>query len=158
MGWFSKKPTVTEAVAGIGQAALGIRSAITGKADPATQLQFELEFQKLEKSQAILQSEINKVGAAHPSIFVAGWRPFIGWVCGFAFIVPMVLLLFQGMVAIFFPESPRLEALGEVLVGVKGMALGLYTPILLGMLGLSMNRSWEKYVGVDTKIVGGKEK
>ena len=29
------------------------------------------------------QQEINKQEAAHKSIFVAGWRPFIGWVCGF---------------------------------------------------------------------------
>lgn len=28
------------------------------------------------------QAKINQVEAAHKSIFVAGWRPFIGWVCG----------------------------------------------------------------------------
>ncbi len=31
------------------------------------------------------QIEINKVSAAHKSMFVAGWRPFVGWTCGVAF-------------------------------------------------------------------------
>jgi hypothetical protein len=30
------------------------------------------------------QIEINKAEAQHKSIFVAGWRPFIGWTCGIA--------------------------------------------------------------------------
>src|SRR5210317_870353 len=29
-----------------------------------------------------LQAEINKIEASHRTLFVAGWRPFIGWVCG----------------------------------------------------------------------------
>ncbi len=33
---------------------------------------------------SLAQIELNKIEAGHRSIFVAGWRPFIGWVCGFA--------------------------------------------------------------------------
>ena len=50
---------------------------------------------KLLQHPMIVQSEINKVQASHRSIFVAGPRPFIMWVCGFgllyAFIVDPVL-------------------------------------------------------------------
>lgn len=44
----------------------------------------ELEHRKLDNTLLLGQQEINKVEAAHASIFVAGWRPFIGWVCGVA--------------------------------------------------------------------------
>lgn len=37
--------------------------------------------EKLRQQPDILQAEITKVEAAHPSVFVAGWRPAIGWVC-----------------------------------------------------------------------------
>src|SRR3546814_16111510 len=44
----------------------------------------ELEDKANERlhEEVMAQSEVNKVEAAHPSIFVAGWRPFIGWGCG----------------------------------------------------------------------------
>jgi hypothetical protein len=48
----------------------------------------EEEFQKalLEAVRAAdnAQAEVNKIEAAHNSIFVAGWRPAIGWMCALA--------------------------------------------------------------------------
>lgn len=41
----------------------------------------DLLLEKLRQQPHILQAEITKVEAAHPSVFVAGWRPAIGWVC-----------------------------------------------------------------------------
>lgn len=41
---------------------------------------------KIRQKPMILQAEINKIEASHRSIFVAGWRPFIGWVCGIGFL------------------------------------------------------------------------
>lgn len=38
-----------------------------------------------------LQAEINKIEAGHRSIFVAGWRPFVGWVCGTALAYNFIL-------------------------------------------------------------------
>ena len=67
----------------IGGLAWEIREAIKGKElDPKTIIE--------------LQSEINKVEAQHRSVFVSGWRPFIGWVSGFAFafhyiVMPLLL-------------------------------------------------------------------
>jgi len=37
---------------------------------------------KLKQEPQMLQGEINKLEAQHRSVFVAGWRPFVGWVCG----------------------------------------------------------------------------
>ncbi len=44
---------------------------------------------KLMMTPSLAQIELNKIEAGHRSIFVAGWRPFIGWVCGFALLAPI---------------------------------------------------------------------
>ena len=38
--------------------------------------------EKLRQQPHSLQIELNKIEARHSSVFVAGWRPFIGWLCG----------------------------------------------------------------------------
>ena len=54
--------------------------------DPAAKAAAELELLKLtqagELQTVLAQLEINAKEAAHPSVFVAGWRPFVGWCCG----------------------------------------------------------------------------
>jgi hypothetical protein len=84
------------------------------------------------------QIDTNKVEAANPSVFVSGWRPFIGWVCGAACawnwiglpIASMALKVYQ----IEMPLSPA--NLSEML------------PVLMGMLGLGALRTVEKIKGV----------
>lgn len=85
---------------------------------------------RLEKSD-ISQLEVNKVEAAHRSIFVSGWRPFMGWVCGIAFcfhfiILPILLLVasINGTVI----ETPKfdMQTLSTVLFGMLGLG-GLRT-------------------------------
>lgn len=85
----------------------------------------------------LAQLEVNKAEAAHTSIFVAGWRPFLGWACGIVFL----LTAGAGLYTMFIDVSPeRLDALDH---------LGdLFTPILLGMLGMGGLRSLEKWRGV----------
>ena len=39
---------------------------------------------RIAQQSTLVQGEINKIEAAHKSVFVVGWRPFIGWVCGLA--------------------------------------------------------------------------
>ena len=46
---------------------------------------------KLMMKPSLAQIELNKIEAGHRSIFVAGWRPFIGWVCGFALLWHFIL-------------------------------------------------------------------
>ena len=77
------------------------------------------------------QLEVNKTEAAHPSIFVSGWRPAVGWVCvcgmGINFIV--------------------VPLLGTAL-DITALDLSEMMPVLLGMLGLGGMRSYEKKNGI----------
>tara|TARA_R110000765_G_scaffold282317_1_gene379458 strand:- start:80 stop:484 length:405 start_codon:yes stop_codon:yes gene_type:complete len=87
----------------------------------------------------LAQIDVNKVEAASRSTFVAGWRPFVGWSCGFA-------------LAWFFVVAPLLTFLGSWLgYPVPPMPVfdmdSLLT-ILMGMLGLGAMRSFEKVKGV----------
>ena len=100
----------------IGGLALDIREAIKGK---------EMDPQRLIE----LQAEINKVEAQNRSMFVAGWRPFIGWICGLAFgfhyIVMPLLLAYTDIKPVEFDTN------------------SLFT-VLMGMLGLGGLRTYEK--------------
>jgi len=90
------------------------------------------------------QIEVNKVEAASSSLFVAGWRPFIGWVCGAALawqfvghpIVTYFVNLYSIKSGVILPPLPQLD--GDQLY-----------PILMGMLGLGGMRTFEKLKGVD---------
>ena len=79
----------------------------------------EIDPQKLIE----LQGEINKIEAQHRTIFVAGWRPFIGWVCGVAlaynFILRDLLLWFIGPEQV--PPALQMEHLMTVLIGMLGL-------------------------------------
>jgi len=94
-------------ISGLG---LEIRELLKGK---------EIDPQKLIE----LQAEINKVEAQHRTIFVAGWRPFIGWVCGFAlaynFVLRDMLIWYFGEVSA--PPALQIEHLMTVLVGMLGL-------------------------------------
>lgn len=72
------------------------------------------------------QSEINRAEAGHASLFVAGWRPFIGWVCGAALAYQYVLVPL-GMWSAFLaghplPKPPTLDdTLWQLMFGMLGM-------------------------------------
>jgi hypothetical protein len=97
------------------------------------------------------QLEINKVEAQHGSIFVAGWRPAVGWICGIAlgwnFIVHPMLL----WIAFVVPEAPI------DLSTAPQLDTGELMTVLLGMLGLGGLRTYEKRVGVARTKMGDKE-
>lgn len=91
------------------------------------------DFQK-----AIAQIEVNKMEAQHTSLFVAGWRPAIGWICviglGYNFLLyPMMTWLVAVLGAEFTPPPLLSENLME---------------LVMGMLGLGALRSFEKWKGV----------
>ena len=83
--------------------------------------------------------EINKVEAAHRSIWVSGWRPCVGWVCSISF----------GAHFVVFP-----------LVAWGGQLMGYHLPppndfdmdqlmtVLLGLLGIGSLRTYEKQKGL----------
>jgi len=113
--------------------------------DPEKAAAAKLELFKMQQSGELAamagQLAINKEEAANPNVFVSGWRPFIGWVCGSGFAIQFVI-------------GPMAEW-GSVLYGnpVKfpQMDVGTMMPLLLGMLGLGTLRTAEKIQGVASK-------
>jgi hypothetical protein len=98
------------------------------------------ELAQLQFDQAVIQSQTdtNKAEATNASVFVAGWRPFVGWVCGSAF-------------AWVFVVGPMLSYAARLLgatVELPALDLSQLSPVLMGMLGLSGMRTYEKVNGV----------
>lgn len=96
------------------------------------------------------QLEINKEQAKHSSVFVAGARPFIMWVCGFA-------LLWQFLLEPMATWSLLAFAKPDVVPPFPELDIGPLMTLLLGMLGLGGLRTYEKRLGVErNSIKGGK--
>jgi hypothetical protein len=87
------------------------------------------------------QLDIDKAEAANPSVFVSGWRPFIGWVCGAACAWNWIGLPIVATVLKFY----------QVDVPVSPANLTEMLPVLMGMLGLGGLRTIEKINGVASK-------
>ena len=83
----------------------------------------------------LAQLDINKTEAAHRSVFVSGWRPFIGWSCGVALAWSYVVT----------PILNFVLAQTGYLVELPSMNLGEMMPVLMGMLGLGGLRTFEKF-------------
>ena len=77
------------------------------------------------------QLEVNKTEAAHKSLFVAGWRPAIGWGCALGLFYNVILANIIGI----WIEVPEVDTT-------------LLVPVMMGMLGLGAMRSYEKVQGV----------
>ncbi|MDB4306098.1 holin family protein [bacterium] len=87
----------------------------------------QIVMEKLRQEPAKLQAAINKVEAQHRSVFVAGWRPFIGWVCGFALAYIWLIrpLLGDLLHATFGYVTPPLEIGAVDVVALLGPLLGI---------------------------------
>ena len=113
--------------------------------DPAQQAAAKLELLKLQQNgelaQLAGQMDINKVEAASSSVFVSGWRPSIGWVCGAGCAWNWILL----------PIAKVCLALAGITLTVSPADLSEMMPLLLGMLGLGGLRTVEKLNGVASK-------
>lgn len=107
------------------------------KARERAELEMKADLLKFAAEQSQAQMEVNKVEAAHQSIFVAGWRPFIGWMggvsLGYAFLLQPILSWFLAIVGVGTPlPAPNTEAM---------MAL------VTAMLGVTAARSFDKWKG-----------
>lgn len=87
------------------------------------------------------QIEINKIEAASPSLFVSGWRPFVGWLCGVGL----------GTQIIVGPLLSWGSALAGHPLTLPPMNIELLTTTLIGMLGFGGLRTYEKINGVAAK-------
>jgi len=98
------------------------------------------------------QIEINKVEASSKSVFVAGWRPFIGWIGGAAMTYQFViypLLVWAWRIA---------QVKGTIPVDVAPppvLDTGALFSIVTGMLGIGAMRSHDKRFNVQTDKIGG---
>lgn len=106
--------------------------------DPEAKAHAESELRSALLSADAAQMAVNAAEAAHRSVFVAGWRPYIGWVCGAAFSWHFVL----APVANY-----ALTALGHPAVALA-FDLTTLTTVLLGLLGLGGLRTYEKLKGL----------
>lgn len=106
------------------------------------QLQQAGEFKQLDNQLAQIQTQTdtNKIEAANSSIFVAGWRPFIGWICGTGVGCNYVGTWFVNTISALFGHP----------LHVPPMDLSEMMPLLIGMLGLGGMRTVEKINGVNS--------
>ena len=86
----------------------------------------------------LAQLEVNKAEAISRNVFIAGWRPFIGWTCGLALCWTYILQ----------PIAQFVLAQTGHLIDLPGLDMSTMMPVLLGMLGLGGLRTWEKYKGL----------
>lgn len=98
----------------------------------------QTELLKVLQASDQAQAETNKVEAAHQSLFVAGWRPFIGWVGGIAF-----AWMYIGQ-----PIANWAVAAFNLGVTVPVIPAENMMELLMGMLGLGGLRTFEKIKGV----------
>ncbi|NBX04096.1 MAG: hypothetical protein EBR02_08605 [Alphaproteobacteria bacterium] len=113
--------------------------------DPTARENAKIELLKMEREQDLeefklaisadqMQADINKMEAASTSLFVSGWRPFIGWVCGVAFAYHFIV---QPLLAFALVNS-------GVDVKLPQFDMQELSTVLMGMLGLGGLRTIEK--------------
>lgn len=117
--------------------------------DPALQAQIKMQMLQLDQSEefkqidaqlatSAQQTDTNKAEATNANIFVSGWRPFIGWVCGgglaYQYLAEPMLSWFAAIV--HWPLPPSLDV--QTLITLLG-----------GMLGFGAMRTVEKVKGIN---------
>lgn len=104
--------------------------------------EIDVDFQKFALDNGIkldlAQIAVNQEEAKSESLFVAGWRPFVGWVCGIGLAYAAVVL-------------PILEFVSRVCFGYTDkfpvIDWAILSQVLFGMLGLGAMRSYDKKIG-----------
>ncbi len=105
-------------------------------------LQHELQIAQMQVDQALSQAQtkVNEIEASSTNLFVSGWRPFVGWICGAGFAYEFLVQPFLTWAASMngVPPPPPLD-------------LSTLSTLLMGLLGLGGLRSFERYHGVHEK-------
>jgi hypothetical protein len=102
----------------------------------------DLEEKKIDQAVNLAQIDVNKEEAKNGSLFVSGWRPAIGWVCGFALFYASIL-------------EPMARFAAKVMFAYTGefpvIDTELTMQLLFGLLGIAGMRTYEKTKGVASK-------
>ena len=101
------------------------------------QAEMQEELLKYAADQSAQQSEVNKTEAASANMFVAGWRPAIGWTCASAFMFIYVAAPLITWIAAFFGKG----------VPMPSFDTNALMSLTTGMLGLGAMRSFDKAKG-----------
>ena len=134
---------IGEVMRGAGTLAKDIRSAITGELSPEAKAELEKKILELEAMLADGQTKINLAEAQSGSLFVAGWRPAIGWVCAISLATYYIPRFALGT-GLWFAQSYR----AGVLAPMPEMGVGDILALVASLLGMSWLRSQEKKSGV----------
>jgi hypothetical protein len=142
MGFLSKMffggggSAVKDVAEGVGSLAKDLRTAITGELPPDKRAEFESKVLDIESRAMDMQAKINMEEAKSSSLFIAGWRPFIGWVGGLALAYHYIVspLILWGLTLYYGENMPNLPEFDIV---------SLF-PIVFAMLGIGTMRSYEK--------------
>ena len=140
-------PMIGETVKNIGEGvstlANGLRSAITGEMSPEAKARLEELAIQADSINRQSQTEINKIEASHKSLFVSGWRPFIGWNCGIAISCHFVIFpLLEWYMAYL-----EMLGFGERII-LPRLDMNQLIPLVFALLGIGGLRTYEKYKGV----------
>lgn len=118
--------------------------------DPIAKAQIQLQIEQMAQNEefkqidtqlaaAAQQTDTNKIEAANINIFVSGWRPFVGWVCGCGFGYQFLFSPLLGFVSSIFhgPVPPSID-------------VSALSTMLTGMLGFGAMRTYEKIKGINS--------
>jgi hypothetical protein len=112
--------------------------------DPAEAAKAQLALLKMQQdgelANIVAQTEINKIEAASGSIFVAGWRPFCGWVGGAGLAYAAIVEPLLRLIASLYGYTGSFPAIDTTIT----------MQILFGLLGLGAMRSFDKVKGVES--------
>jgi hypothetical protein len=107
--------------------------------DADKKMEMKIELAKMENQLMTGQMDINKVEAAHGSLFVAGWRPACGWIgaigLGYSFVVEPIMSWSARVIFKYAGDFPNLDT-SSLMV------------LVTGMLGFGGLRTYEKFKGV----------
>lgn len=106
--------------------------------DPQARDRAIADFYAKLQSSDLAQLEVNKAEAGNDNLFVAGWRPAIGWICasalGWQFVV-------KGWV--FSVIAPFNDKVATIILNSPGLDNNVWE-LILGMLGMGALRSFDK--------------
>lgn len=118
MGLLSKIFGGGDAIAGVTAVGNVLDNLFTSKDEKLTHEEIRM---RIAMKPHMVQTEINKIEAQHRSIFVAGWRPWIGWVCGMG-VLNMMLInpWIQWITGLPGPELPA-DTIMQLTLGMLGL-------------------------------------
>jgi len=121
-------------MSGIGTLAKDLRQAITGDLPAEKQAEIQQKLMELELKAMEGQMAINLEEAKSEKLFVAGWRPFVGWIGGFALAYASILEPFMSWCARLYGSTVIFPTLDTTIT----------MQVLFGILGLGAFRSFDK--------------